>query len=317
MNVVQTSSVYSTLCSSIGCIESNHGSDIVWGNAVGGVVTWAQVNARNISASTSVPGQGSQNLGSYLAVRHDTRNAYYKAKWGPFDLDSVSTINDDLVWTLGINNYKYPTSSNGGTITLKHNLTNAQLEGLLKGFSVADGTVRGWVVLRGYPSGNYQRYFREIWFVEGETLTLSGDMLLPANGSLNPLGVAYDILPVFIHPDYLETYTVSFNMNGGVGSISPLTTYGQFTIPSTIPVRPPEGSDIVTVYTFLGWSTDSTATTPQYTPQETVEVGFDIILYAIWGEAKIIPNQINKTDMLLCNTYGNLVFTTGGSLAYG
>lgn len=313
MNVVQTSSVYSTLCSSIGCILS-HESNKVNGVLDGNTLVWGQPNATNISASTNVPSQGSQNLGSYLAVRHDSRNCYYKAKWGPFDLDSVVTVSDELVWTLGINNYTYPTALNGGTITLKHNLTVSQLRSMLPNITIVDGTVRGWVVLKGVPSGSYQHYFREIWFVEGETLTLSGDMLLPAN---NSLGVAYDILPVFIHPDYLETYTVTFNMNGGEGSIEPLTTYGQFTIPSTIPTRKPDGGDIMTVYTFLGWSTDSNATTPQYVPLETVEVGFDIILYAIWGSTRIIPNQMDKADMLLCNSYGNLIFTTGGSLAYG
>ena len=73
-----------------------------------------------------------------------------------------------------------------------------------------------------------------------------------------------------------NTYTVSYNMNGGSGTIANQTkTYGQnLTLSTTKPTR--------TGYTFVGWNTSSSAATAQYQPGGTYTANEDATLYAIW-----------------------------------
>ena len=73
-----------------------------------------------------------------------------------------------------------------------------------------------------------------------------------------------------------NTYTVQFNANGGTGAPSAQTkTYGQtLTLSSTVPTR--------TNYTFKGWSTSNTATTPTYTAGGSYTANASATLYAVW-----------------------------------
>lgn len=78
--------------------------------------------------------------------------------------------------------------------------------------------------------------------------------------------------------EVVETYTITFNANGGTGAPSPQTApKGQnIIISNQIPTK--EG------YTFLGWHTSSSATTPQYTAGGTYKGSSDITLYAVWKQ---------------------------------
>jgi len=71
-------------------------------------------------------------------------------------------------------------------------------------------------------------------------------------------------------------YTISYNMNGGTGTIaSQIKSHGEnITLSSTIPTR--------TNYTFLGWSTSSTATSATYSAGGTFTTDADTTLYAVW-----------------------------------
>ena len=73
-------------------------------------------------------------------------------------------------------------------------------------------------------------------------------------------------------------YTLSYSANGGTGAPSAQTGTGAgsytFTLSSAAPTR--------TGYTFLGWSTSSTATAAAYQPGGTVTVSASITLYAVW-----------------------------------
>lgn len=81
-------------------------------------------------------------------------------------------------------------------------------------------------------------------------------------------------------------YCLDFDSNGGDGEPDSIckeatnsTSTFKVTIPSTTPTR--DG------YTFLGWSTSSTATTATYSPGQTVTIDYDgLYLYAVWAEAK-------------------------------
>ncbi|MBR2753569.1 InlB B-repeat-containing protein [Candidatus Saccharibacteria bacterium] len=85
-------------------------------------------------------------------------------------------------------------------------------------------------------------------------------------------------------------YSVTYNKNAGSDTVSDMpnnqditiTTTDTITLPSNIPVRE--------YYTFLGWDTDPTATTPAYPTGSTNTISLEptqsnaITLYAIWGE---------------------------------
>ena len=75
-----------------------------------------------------------------------------------------------------------------------------------------------------------------------------------------------------------DSYTITYDANGGdVGSVPSAQTkeYGvNLTLSTTVPTR--------SGYTFLGWSTDSSATSATYEPGEIYSSNVDAILYAVW-----------------------------------
>lgn len=73
-----------------------------------------------------------------------------------------------------------------------------------------------------------------------------------------------------------ETYTVTYNANGGSGAPSAQTkTHGvNLTLSGTKPTR--------SNYDFLGWSTSSSATTASYSSGGTFTVNANTTLYAVW-----------------------------------
>ena len=72
------------------------------------------------------------------------------------------------------------------------------------------------------------------------------------------------------------TYTLSFDTNGGVGTIDKQTGDVAYTIGSTVPVR--------SGYNFLGWSTNSSATSAEYVPGDSITLTADTTLYAVWAK---------------------------------
>lgn len=73
----------------------------------------------------------------------------------------------------------------------------------------------------------------------------------------------------------LKNYTISYNMNGGSGTIASHYSNGTtFTPSTTIPTK--------TGQAFIGWNTSSSATIAQYKPGENATVNSDLTLYAIW-----------------------------------
>lgn len=95
--------------------------------------------------------------------------------------------------------------------------------------------------------------------------------------------------------------TLSFNANGGSGAPSAQTYTGyneyiNLTLPSTIPTR--------SGYTFLGWSTSSSATSPSYYPGVTyswwtsTSSSYGLTLYAVWQK------QASTGKVQIGNGYG-------------
>ena len=82
-------------------------------------------------------------------------------------------------------------------------------------------------------------------------------------------------------------YTISYNANGGNDAPSAQTkNYGtNITLSSTVPTK--------SGYTFLGWSTSSTATTATYSAGGTYSTNASATLYAIWKKTLTITYDTN------------------------
>ena len=74
----------------------------------------------------------------------------------------------------------------------------------------------------------------------------------------------------------VKTYTVTYNGNGGSGAPDSQTKTHDavLTLSSTVPTR--------ANYTFLGWSTNNTATVEEYAAGDTYTANADAALYAVW-----------------------------------
>lgn len=84
-----------------------------------------------------------------------------------------------------------------------------------------------------------------------------------------------------------NTYTVSYNANGGSGAPSAQTkTYGKtLTLSTTKPTR--------TNYTFKGWATSASATTATYSAGGSYTANAAVTLYAVWELAYKKPSITN------------------------
>ena len=80
-----------------------------------------------------------------------------------------------------------------------------------------------------------------------------------------------------------DTYTVTFNANGGTGAPGSQTkTYGvTLKLSSVVPTR--------ANYTFLGWSTSSSATSATYSAGGNYTTNAKTTLYAVWKLAYVNP----------------------------
>jgi len=102
-----------------------------------------------------------------------------------------------------------------------------------------------------------------------------------------------------------DTYTISYNANGGTGAPASQTkTYGEsITLSATAPTR--------TNYTFLGWATSATATTAQYQPGGTFTLNANTTLYAVWKKNNIplfvaIDGEIKQVEKAYTSVNGEI-----------
>lgn len=96
-----------------------------------------------------------------------------------------------------------------------------------------------------------------------------------------------------------NTYTVSYNANGGTGAPSSQTkTYGKaLTLSTTKPTR--------ANYTFVGWGVSASSTTASYHPGGSYTANSGTTLYAVWALGYTKP-RITGLDIDRCDSNGNL-----------
>lgn len=97
----------------------------------------------------------------------------------------------------------------------------------------------------------------------------------------------------------INTYTVSYNANGGSGAPGSQTkTFGQaLTLSGTKPTRPN--------YTFKGWSPNKSAVSAEYTAGGSYYTDSSVTLYDVWELAYWSP-KINNISLARCNSDGTL-----------
>ena len=115
-------------------------------------------------------------------------------------------------------------------------------------------------VRNGYTFLGWSKYSNAInaSYVAGDVINLTENTTLYA---------VWETTPV-------TTYVLSYNANGGYGAPSAQTGATTYTVSSVVPVR--------NGYTFLGWSTYSSATTAMYTGGSAIVLGANTTLYAVW-----------------------------------
>ncbi len=104
-----------------------------------------------------------------------------------------------------------------------------------------------------------------------------------------------------------NTYTVTYNANGGSGAPSSQTkTYGKsLTLSSTKPTR--------TGYTFVKWNTKADGSGTSYSAGGTYTANSDVVLYAIWSTSNTYTITYNSnggtgtppTQIVVADTTGN------------
>ena len=87
----------------------------------------------------------------------------------------------------------------------------------------------------------------------------------------------------------LNTYTISYNLNGGSGTVASQTkTHGtNLTLTKTVPTR--------SNYKFLGWGVSSSDTSATYQPGGTFTSNANTTLYAVWERLGIAHINVNGT----------------------
>ena len=219
----------------------------------------------------------SYSLGDLYALPHTTTNNYT-------DLDLSGKTLPKYGYLLG---RRYATSSSSSYVVLDSSMSART------GFPPATLTVVTNESTVTYDANGGENAPSDQLFAVGDTVTLSSSV--PTRTGYTFLGWAltddataaiYSAGSSFAPTDDVtlyavwqrNTYTVSFDANGGAGAPAAQTkTHGTgLVLSSTEPTR--------SGYSFAGWAVTSTATAAAYAPGATYTVDANVTLYAVWAE---------------------------------
>ncbi|MBE6574050.1 MAG: hypothetical protein E7652_06630 [Ruminococcaceae bacterium] len=111
-----------------------------------------------------------------------------------------------------------------------------------------------------------------------------------------------------------NSYTIRYNANGGSGSMSDTTHY--YDTAKNLSANKFTRSG----YTFLGWSTSSSATSPTYFDSQSVKNltainGDSITLYAVWGDSSAPSAKITSTHNTATSQTVSFTFSDNNGIA--
>ena len=204
---------------------------------------------------------------------------YHSPTWEDIETSYHDEREIDIVFKYTLNHYTVEYNANGGsnapasqTKWYGVGLVMTEAEPTREGYRFL-----GWSTSR---SATYAAYY------PGDTYTANRANCFFAVWEDIPEPEVPDVTPPIVTPPAADTYTVSYNANGGSGAPSSQTkTQGKdLTVSYTEPSR--------SGYTFLGWTQYSWSTTVYYYPGDTYSSDADITLYAVWQEIPSEPDPV-------------------------
>ena len=202
------------------------------------------------------------NVDTTISTQVPTREGYTFAGWGTYSGDTTANYQPGAVYTsngaLSLyavwnqNAYTVSYNANGGSGAPA---SQAKYHGTALTLRSTVPTRSGYKFLGWSTSST----------ATSPTYTAGGSYTANANATLYAV---WEKNPT--------QYTVSYNANGGSGAPASQTKSENvaITLSSTKPAR--------SGYTFLGWSTSSTATSPTYYPGSSYTTNASATLYAVW-----------------------------------
>jgi uncharacterized repeat protein (TIGR02543 family) len=216
-------------------------------------------NANGGSGSMN-PQTGTYNTTAPLTLNAFTRTGYTFIGWNTLSGGGGTAYADGASYTFtasvtlyaqwSINSYTVTFNSNGGTGSMSPQSGNYNTTAplTLNAFTRTGYTFTGWNTLSGGGGTAY---------ADGASYTFTASVTLYAQWSIN-------------------SYTVTFNANGGTGSMSPQSGNYNTTAPLTLNAFTRTG------YTFTGWNTAANGSGTAYADGTIYSFAADITLYAQW-----------------------------------
>lgn len=160
----------------------------------------------------------------------------------------------------------------------------------------------------GYYSDAYSNVFNNATTYQGTDsdsgIAFSWTIIVPANRSVTRTAV-------FAAGNNLTTYTISFNANGGSGTMNDATFI------SDVPGSIPECEFTRDGYTFMGWAESADSTTVVYEDQGQVTVTSNKQLYAVWLESSVVVVPPTAATGLVFDGSEKTLLATPGSCENG
>lgn len=292
-------------------------SGTVWGSIVGGygkIGLYTKTSSTNTSTSVSVE--------VWFASKYsvsDTSNTLYfdnlassgsaSTSKGSFSIST--TVNSGSGWSttnqvkLATYSYSYNHGTSASTRYIYAKLANVDRVGgtMSVGVTVTIPALYKYTIIyHGNPSSGADNVPENSYKYYGKSVTLSttkptrtGHVFQNWNTKSDGSGTAYasgatysaNATTTLYAIWKANTYTVTYNANGGTGAPSNQTkTYGKtLTLSSVKPTR--------TNYIFKGWATSSTATTATYAVGASYTSNANLNLFAVWELGYTKPRITN------------------------
>ena len=112
---------------------------------------------------------------------------------------------------------------------------------------------------------------------------------------------------VVIKAKYISAYKITYNANGGSGTVASQTV----TPGSTVKLQ--QATFTKSGYICIGWSTSSSATTAEYSSGKTITPTGDMTLYAVWGQDLPILTAVVKPGDYITYAPNKTSYTATGT----
>ena len=247
-----------------------------WGTKASGGTVYSQSESMTAKKLCSTIGDGDKTITLYAIWAPNELSVHYNANGGKVSLNEF-TLSSGLIYKNNqkfVQTWQYNVAKDNGLINSKSfglERTGYQFTGW--GTTSAGGTI----------------------FDQNDTGLLPTEI----NSNLKNGNCSTTLYALWNS----NTYTVKYNANGGTGTVS--NSSHTYDTSKTLNAN----KFIRTGYTFLGWSTSSTATVAKYTDKQSVKNltssnGGTVTLYAVWSKNEHTPGMWTVVTPATCTSTG-------------